>query len=100
MFLELRFWCVWLCSWHLKIGLWSGFPVLGIPQIAVGIDVAGGGLRIEFPVVAAEGFEEGETLWNAGVVEKVIEGEFDQAGIAAAATEDFADGGCLGFGGL
>jgi len=30
----------------------------------------------------------------------VIEGVFDQAGIAATATEDFADGGCQGFGGL
>jgi hypothetical protein len=61
------------------------------------MDVAGCSLRVDFPVIAAEGFEEGETIRNAGVVQKVIEGVFEQAGIEAAATEDFEDGGSLGF---
>jgi hypothetical protein len=73
-----------------------GFPVIGIPHFAVGVDVAGGGLGIEFPIMAAEGLEEGETLWNAGVVQKVIECVFDQTGISAAAVENFPDGGCVG----
>jgi len=70
-----------------------GFQVFGIPHLAVGVDVAGGGAGVDFPIVAAERFEEGETLWNAGVVQKVIEGVCDQAGIAAAAAENFPNGG-------
>ena len=77
-----------------------GFPVIGIPHIAVGVDVVGGGARVDFPVMAAEGFEEGETLWDAGVVQKVIECVFDQAGIMAAGVENFADGGHVGLDGL
>jgi hypothetical protein len=41
--------------------------------------------------MAAEGFEEGEARWNAGVVQKMIKGVFDQTGIPAAVQEDFPD---------
>jgi len=43
--------------------------------------------------MAAERFKVGEPLRNAGVVQKVIERALDQAGIAAAAAENFSDGG-------
>ena len=50
---------------------------LRVPHLTVGIDVVRGGLGVDLPVVAAEGFEAGEALRNAGVVQKVIEGVFD-----------------------
>ena len=62
-----------------------GFSFIGIPHLAVGVDVAGRGLGINFPIMAAERFKEGEPLRNAGVVQKVIECALDQVGIAAAA---------------
>ena len=46
--------------------------------------------------MAAEGLEEGETLWNAGVVQKVIECLFNQSGIPTTVAENFPDGGCVG----
>jgi hypothetical protein len=70
-----------------------GFSFIGIPHLAVDVDVAGGGLGIDFPVMAAERFKEGEPLRNAGVVQKVIERTLDQVGIAATAAENFPDGG-------
>jgi hypothetical protein len=70
-----------------------GFSFIGIPHLAVDVDVAGGGLGIDFPVMAAERFKEGEPLRNAGVVQKVIERALDQVGIAATAAENFSDGG-------
>ena len=74
-----------------------GFSFIGIPHLAVDVDVAGGGLWIDFPVMAAERFKEGEPLRNAGVVQKVIERALDQVGIAATAAENFSDGGRVSF---
>jgi hypothetical protein len=73
-----------------------GLPVFGIPHLAVGVDVASGGLGVEIPIIAAEGFEEGEPLGNAGVVQKVIEGLFNQTGIPTTVAENFPDGGSVG----
>lgn len=69
---------------------------LRVPHLTISEDVAGSGLRVDLPVVAAEGFEAGEALRNAGMVQQVIEGVFDQAGIPAAVLEDFTDCGGKG----
>lgn len=65
---------------------------LSAPHFAIGEDVVGGGLWVDLPVVAAERLEAGEPLRNAGMVQEVIEGVFDQTGIPAAILEDVSDG--------
>jgi hypothetical protein len=61
-----------------------GWLVVGVPHLAVRLDVAGCGLRVDGPVVATEGLEGSETFGEAGDVEQVIEGVFDLLGVRGA----------------
>jgi len=67
-----------------------------VPHFPVGVDVSCGGGGVEGVVVTAKGFEESEAFGDAGMVQEVIEGVFDQAGITAAVLEDFTDCGGKG----
>ncbi|ACK80474.1 hypothetical protein AFE_2379 [Acidithiobacillus ferrooxidans ATCC 23270] len=56
-----------LVLWGSCLHLFGVVLVIGIPHLAVGEDITRGGLLVQRPVMAAEGFEEGLALWQAGV---------------------------------
>ena len=68
--------------------------IIALPHVAVGVDVAGGRLRVQLPVVAAEGFEEGEALRNARVIQQLVQRALDPEDIQATAAQDVLYGGC------